>query len=403
MKRFLLRLLLPVSIVGASVGGAAILVGSAESAERAELTRELPLVEVVEVSISTEPFIVQGNGLVEAAREVTISPEVAGKLVRVSDRLVEGGRLRKGDLLVKIDPRPYALAIRERKAQVEQSKLERTVESARGEVAAREWKLLRDDQPDRERSPLALREPHKQAAAVAVESAEAALERARYDHSRTSIRAPFNATVASESVEEGQYVAPGSVLATLVGTDAYWIRVSLPVEALSMLKIPELGAEEGSRARIRQSLGTGGRVEREGRVIRLINRLDPRSRTAQVLVEVDGPLDAPPGQLPLLRDAFVEVELEGKVLADVLAVPVAAVSEGRVAWVVTDDDTLQRRELDVLWKTPELVYVTGGLSQGERVLTTDLPLLTDGMQVRVKSTDDGDASPAEAGQEAEGA
>lgn len=403
MKRFLLRFLLPLSIVGASVGGAAVLVRSAESAERAEPTRELPLVEVVEVSISTEPFIVQGTGVVEAAREVTISPEVAGKLTRVSDRLVEGGRLHQGDLLVKIDPRPYALAIRERKAQVEQSKLERTVEAARGEVAAREWKLLRDEQPNTERSALALREPHKQAAEVAVESAEAALERARYDHSRTNIRAPFNATVAAESVEVGQYVAPGTVLATLVGTDAYWIRVSLPVESLSMLDIPDLGAEQGSRATIRQSLGTGGRVEREGRVVRLINRLDPQSRTAQVLVEVDDPLEAPPGQLPLLRDAFVDVELEGKVLADVLAVPVAAVSEGRVAWVVTGDDTLQRRELDIVWRTPELVYVAGGLSQGERVLTTDLPLLTEGMQVRVKNTDGDDSSPAEAGQEAEGA
>nr|MCH9683087.1 efflux RND transporter periplasmic adaptor subunit [Deltaproteobacteria bacterium] len=232
---------------------------------------------------------------------------------------------------------------------------------------------------------LASRIPQREVAEVGVDIARGAVSQAKLDLERTVIRAPFNATVASESVEVGEVVAPGSVVATLVGTDAFWVRVSVPVEDLALLDIPGYGAEQGSPARVIQRLGPQRTVERTGAVVRLVNELDAESRTAQVLVEIANPLDPPPGALPLLPGAFVDVQLTGSAPSDVVAVPRVTVFEGRHVWVVDDEQRMHRRTLQIAWGDDEQVYASGGLRDGDRVVVTPPTPAIDGMEVRTEA------------------
>ncbi|MEM7155848.1 MAG: efflux RND transporter periplasmic adaptor subunit [Myxococcota bacterium] len=373
------RLLLPGVITLSAVAGAVMLVQSAESAEREPPAAEAPLVEYIRVQRESVPPRLPGTGVVEPAREAMITPELSGRIVYLSPSLVVGGRFEEGEVLLRLDKRDYQIALTQQRSQVEQAKVELELEKAHGKVARKEWELMGSSE---EAGRLASRVPQREAAQLKVDSAKSSLRRSKIDLERTTIRAPFNATVTSESVEIGEIASPGGAVATLVGTDELLVRVSVPVESLALLDIPGYGADEGSVAIITQRLGRRGTVQREGRVIRLVNELDPDSRMAQVLVEVKSPLDPRPGELPLLPGAFVEVELSGAPVPDVVPVPRVAVFEGRHVWVMNDDETLTRRELTIGWGDDTKVYVTAGLAEGDRIVLTPPSPVLDGMKVR---------------------
>ncbi len=399
MKRFITRVLLPGLITASAVGGAVVLVRSAESAEREPPVAPPPRVEHQEVHIGPAQPVLRGTGVVEAAREATLSPELSGRIVYLSPSLVVGGRFSQGEVLLRLDKRDYQIAVRQQKAQVEQAKVELELEKAHGRVAKQEWDLMGSKSGS---GRLASREPQREAAQVKLESARSTLKRAQIDLERTTIRAPFNATVTAESVEIGEIASPGAPVATLVGTDELWVRVSIPVEYLGLLDVPGPGVEQGSPVRVLQRLGRRGQVEREGRVIRLINQLDAESRTAQVLVEVKRPLDPPPGELPLLPGAFVEVEFSGREIPGVVPVPRLAVFEGRHVWVVNASSQLERRELSIAWGDDARVYATEGLADGDRVVVTAPSLALEGMEVASEAADGPPQVSAVAREQAEG-
>lgn len=398
MRRFLTRFVLPGLITAASVAGAVVMMRSAESAEREPPELPPPLVEHVVVDGTAVNPRLWGNGVVEPAHEATLSPELSGRITYLSPSLVVGGRVRAGDVLLRIDRRNYELAVKQQRAAVHQRQAELELEQAYGKVARKEWESMMGQANADGR--LASREPQREVAEVLVEAAHSALDRARLDLERTVIRAPFNATVRSETVEEGEIATPGQVVVTLVGTDVLWVRVSIPVEHLGLIGVPGQGAGEGAKARVIQRLGDRGQVERSGRVVRLVNELDPESRTAQVLVEVQRPFDPPPGELPLLPGAFVEVELEGQGALPVVAVPRLAVIEGHHVWVVDGEQRLRRRELQIAWGDEQSVYATAGLTAGERVVITPPPTALEGMEVRSEAREGAPAQVSSAGGEA---
>ena len=86
------------------------------------------------------------------------------------------------------------------------------------------------------------------------------------------IRAPFNGLILDESVEVGQLVGQQPVV-TMVGTDQYWVTVSVPLDRLATLAIAEDGT--GSRANVQLRLPNESVIEYEGRVLRLRGQLDP--------------------------------------------------------------------------------------------------------------------------------
>ena len=129
-----------------------------------------------------------------------------------------------------------------------------------------------------------------QASALAdVAAAEAALERAKLDLSRTALYAPFDCVVVEKNVDKGSLVTVQTRLGTLVGTDEYWVRASIPVEQLRWFTIPSGVDAVGSTARITQRLGANETSEWTGRVVRLLGDLEPQGRMARVLLSVSNP------------------------------------------------------------------------------------------------------------------
>lgn len=387
--RTFFKLIIVSGIIGGGVLIALFLIRSKPQAERKPISVGAPLVETIQVAPRNEQVAVTAMGTVLPAREVTLQPQVSGKVAEVNSRLIPGGRFQAGAMLLKIDDRDYRIAVEQQKAKISQAVVELKTEQRRQTVARKEWDLLSPDLKSisPEGRDLALREPQLESAKAALESAKSALEKARLDLERTVIEAPFNGFVREKFVDVGQFVSPGTRLVTFVGSDAFWVRISVPVEQLEAIAIPGMNGEAGAEVRvIQQNPGAGKPVVRRGRVIRLLGDLDPAGRMARLLVAVEDPLGSgspkEPGEFPLLLDAYVAVEIQGPVLEDVFVIPRKALREDATVWTVASDERLAFTPVRVVWRTRDEVMVRG-LDPGASVVTSRLPAPVEGMAVRL--------------------
>ncbi|MEM1414791.1 MAG: efflux RND transporter periplasmic adaptor subunit [Myxococcota bacterium] len=384
MKVFL-KYVLPFFVVALGVGAFMALLKSRPEPPRTARTEEGLLVEVSPVVRETQEVAVDARGQVIPAQRVIISPQVTGTVSWMAENLVPGGRFERGATLFRLDARDYRLNLESQQSNLSSANLELQLERGRQVVAEREWQVFGapDDSSEAGRA-LARREPQLENAEVSVAAAESGVERARLDLSRTRVTAPFNAMVLTESVDRGQLVGPTSQVVTMVGTDAFWVEVAIPVAQLSALRIPGAGAEEGSAVVVRQAVG-GQTIERSGRVLRLLPDLDPAGSMARLLVEIADPLEGSGAGLPLLLGSYVEVAIAATPLEDVVEVPRYAVREGNRAFVMNDADELEVRELTVVWGRQDTVLVSEGLEAGEQLITSRVPSPVPGLKLRTRA------------------
>jgi RND family efflux transporter MFP subunit len=300
---------------------------------------------------------------------------VGGRVRAQHAQLVAGGRVETNDILLRIDARDYRLAVEASNADVNRAELELQMERGRQAVAQREWTSFGDPEAGERGRALATRDPQLRTAQVGVVAATSSVERARLNLSRTTIRAPFNAMVTAESVEVGQVVGPQSQLATLVGTDEFWVQVSLPIASLANITVSET---EGSAATIIQNVGEQ-RVERPGRVVRMLPDLDPSGAMARVIVAIPAPMEGP---VPLLLGSFVDVEIDAPPLENVIEVPRAAVREGNIVYVMNAESRLETRRVTVVWGLRDSLMVSDGLETGEQVIRSQVGTALPGMLLR---------------------
>ncbi|MFW5966741.1 MAG: efflux RND transporter periplasmic adaptor subunit [Persicimonas sp.] len=400
----------PLLIFGAAALVAVLLLVTGQEAERAEPRQEGLLVETERVERSTHQLDVQAAGTVVAARDINVEPQVSGRIVEVHDQLTPGGLLEEGEVLFRIDPSDYRLAVEEQLTALAEAKAALEQERGRQEVARREWELFEEEvdgqvgggpNGEDEDPSLALREPQLRSAEAAVEAAQARLQRARLDLERTRVEAPFDAFVESESIDVGQTVGTQSQVAHLVGTDAFWVRLSVSTDRLPYIDVPGVNAQTGSEVRIAQDVG-GRLVERRGRIARLMGDLEETGRMAQLLAVIDDPFslddvddaESIPRGIPLLLNAFVDVEIDGPTREDLIEVPREALDEDdRVR--VYEEGRLAIRPVDVVWRRDDSVLVDEGLTEGTRVVTSPIGTPVEGMRLRT-----GEDTAADAGSDA---
>lgn len=388
--RIILRFVFAIVVLGGAAMVAVKLVKSRHRPEPKPIARLGPLVEVHEVRASGQRIRVRAQGTVIPAREVVLTPEIAGRVVEIGPAVQPGGRLAEGELIARVDSRDYTLAVEQARAALEQATYRLEVEQGQKVIAEREWKLLAAEvETDDKGRALALREPQIRNAQAAVASANSALKKARISVQRTQMTAPFNAVIRQESLEIGQVVQPGRALATLVGTDRFWVQVSVPVEALTWIARPDANGRGGAIAVVRQDVGDQ-ESRRDGRVIRLLSDLDPVGRLARLLIEIEDPMgtDGP----PLLLGAFVDVEIEGRPLDRAIALPRPALRTNDRVWIAGSDQTLSIREVQVAFRDRDVVFVSSGIDDGEHVITSRLTAPAEGLRVRMA----GDEPPVSA-------
>ena len=449
LLRHAVLLVLGLGILGAAVGIAFHWLTNRPTAARRPPERQATLVEVLRVAAGEATIVVEAMGTVVPALQAQVASRVRGEVAGVAPEFIPGGRFQAGDVLVRIDPKDYELAVRTQKSQVRQA--EAQVRQAAGAVEQRRADIIRVDAELRmetgrksaalgeyellgetvkpEDEALVLREPQlKQAEAdcaaaraakqaadatlAAAKEAEAAsrvaLEQAELDLARTDVSTRFNAVVQARHVDWGSLVSVGSPVATLVGTDEYWIEVSVPLDELKWIRIPGFNSENGSTVRVYGGEAWGADAHRVGTAARLVSEIESEGRMARVLVSVRDPLDLQtPAERrrPLILGDFLSVEIVGREVEYVTPVDRGALHEGRQVWVMSPDGTLDIREVTVVWGGKDYVLVSDGLRSGDLLVVSDIGAPVQGMALRTpgaRSAPDGRPAtrPNSDGQEA---
>ena len=358
--------LLPLGIIGIGVAVMGALINSAESEQRVDVVPPPLQVEIIEAVQSEQLVKVYASGVVQPSHQVNIVPQVQGKVVYVAEGLRAGRRFRKGEVIAKIEQTDYKLAVAGEHSRVEQAKLNLTIEKERELDAQREWELLGNEgnAPD-----LASRKPQPRLAELGVEAAQAGLERAEIALARTVLKAPFNCIVKAEQLELGQVVGGGSV-ASLQGTKQFQVRVSIPTLHLPNLLIPGITGDVGSKADVRFTVSNDVELHKEGHVLGLESELDPQSRTLNLLVGIDDPMDGE--GLPLLIGSYVDVELDGQSVDEAFRIPSTSLREGSYVLIADTENKLRRKDVVVGWFDQTDVVLTDGINSGDRIVTTSM-------------------------------
>ncbi|NGO38693.1 efflux RND transporter periplasmic adaptor subunit [Limisphaera ngatamarikiensis] len=391
--RRIYRFLLPLLVLGAGAGAAYWLILTAPHVRPRPVEHQARLVEVVPVRFGLETVRLPAFGTVIPAREVTLYPRVSGEIVRIAETFQPGSRFEAGAELVRIDPRDFQLAVAQRESELVQARGALALEQGQQAVARKEYELLGREIPEADRD-LVLRMPQLRQAEARVQAAEAALEQARLNLERTVVRAPFNCVVRERFVNVGSQVTPATPVATLAGTDEYWVETTVPVDDLHWLAIPNWSSSTGSVARVWRVGTSPARAAWSGVILKLLPDLEKQGRLARLLVSVERPWGREPqpdGPPPLLLGDAVRLELQGRTVRAAV-IDRRWFRDGDQLWIMNERDELEIRSVEVAFRGPDSLWVTGGLREGERIVISELPAAVPGLPLRVAGG--GEPSPA---------
>jgi RND family efflux transporter MFP subunit len=384
--RGLLQLLIVVVLISAGVMGMRTLMASKVPLKRKKPPTPLPMVRVLEIRSGKHPVPVLGEGTVRPLREIQLVPQVGGKVIYTSASLVDGGSFQKDDVLLRIDPVDYELAVSLYESKVKDSESALKLLEEQASAARDEWNEVYNDGSEVKRKPppLVVKEPQLAATNAKMDANRAELRKALLQLERTELRAPFSGRVSQEKVDIGQYISPGQAVATLYSTEAAEIIVPLENEDLFWFHVPGFtpGSGPGAQAEVRAYVA-GRELSWTGNVVRAEGKLDERTRMINVVIRVEKPYQRKP---PLAPGLFVTVEIEGRVLQEAAIIPRSALHQGNVVWVVDDEGRLHFRKVKVARFSGEGVITNKGLRDGDRIVISPIKAVTSGMKVRIALT-----------------
>jgi len=381
------RLLLPAAILIGAVLVGFLLMRTGPKATRTPPPYSAKLVDVETVRLEDRALTIEVMGTVLPAREIALTPRVNGEIVEVSPEFVPGGFPRAGEALVRIDPTDYQLLIQQRESALAQAESAYRLEMGQQSIASRELEMLSETVAAEDRD-LVLRKPQLQSAEATVASARAALQDARLDLARTRVKAPFNAVISERFADIGGQVSTATRLATLVGTDTFWVEASVPVDQLRWIDIPRMATEKGAKTSIYSKSAWGATAFRSGAVIRLRPELEQQGRMARLLIAVSDPLAIQPENADkprMILSTYVRVEIEGTTLQKVATIPRSALRDDDHVYLMDGEGGLEIRPVEIIFRSADQVFARG-IRAGEKLVITDLSAPVEGMPLRIQDS-----------------
>lgn len=384
------KFLIPAIIVVASLFGAVTLLATSPEIEPSGIDPIPAAVRVREVVPEPIQLTVHSQGTVIPNTESELIPEVSGRVVWISPALVNGGFFEVGQPLLRLEDNDY-------RSTLERARSSLTRAEAEFEHARFEYQRLKslEDRQLASRSQIENQLRAYRVAEAALRDARAAFEQANRDLSRTEIRAPFTGLVRQESVDFGQFVSRGQPIATIYAGDQAEIRLPIADRQLAFLNLPlahrgELAIEQ--QPDVTLSADYAGRVLTwQGKIVRTEAQIDTTSRMVHVIARVSNKDQ----EVPLSVGLFVNAEIAGLLVDNVVVMPRNALRNGNRVLVVDADNRLHYRDVEPLRLYRDEVLIQAGLTRGERVCVSPLQTAIEGMTVQPVSEDAPPPVPAE--------
>lgn len=382
------RVVIPIGILLGCGLIAAILINTPTQVNEAAPEVLPVIVRVTEVRLESVQLMVESQGKVQAAQLANLSAAVAGPVEWISPALQAGGYVLKGQPLLRLDSSDFETARLRGLAALQQAQAEATYSS-------NDLERIKELAEKRLASDSQLQEAQRAADVDAARliDAQAGFRQVELDLERTEIRAPFNAIVETREVELGQYVNRAQSVAVLYGADEVEVRLPLAIRQLAYLDISlaargELVGKEAPDVTLK-GYYAGEEYHWRGKLVRTEATIDPNSNTVQTIIRVQQPvagsgeLDAFGQQaIPLPIGLFVQAEIVGKRIDNIIALPRSVIRNNNQVLVVDAENKMYYRDVEIFRLEGDRVLISGGLLPGEFICTSPIQAVVNGMSVQ---------------------
>ena len=377
---WLLRIILPCLVIFGAVQLFKYMQATAPEQKRKRPQERKVFVEAEQVNLQNKVVQVHATGTVVPVERVTLKARVAGESLKLHPKFEPGEIIKKGEVIVMIDRADYLLEEKLAESQLIQAEYEYKVELGYQEVARHEWEMIEDNENASElEKELSLRKPHLKRVEAAVASAKTNLEQVRLNLQRTSVSLPFDALVISRAISIGSQINAQSELGVFVDASKFRVEVTIPFDQLDWVQFPVNG-NSGSPVEIRPSGGSNGSALWQGVVTGLVPEIESLGRMAQLLIDVEKPLQ---GKVPLLLNSFVSVAIASRELKAVFIIPSRSVHNGDTVYVMNGESRVVFKKIIALWRDKKWIVVESGLEPGDTLITSDVPSAVPNMKVEL--------------------
>lgn len=369
---------IPVLILIGAIVVMVVLISMKEQPEKEEVIERDFLVDAKPIELKSVEFLVYSQGSVQAKNKTILSSQVSGRVTAISDKFVEGGFFKKGDVLVELETNDYQTDLLLAEAELARAQASFDEEKARGKVAAEEWRSFNNGTPPE----LGLRKPQLAREEASVQAAKANLQRAQRNLDRTKIRAPYDGLVKSRNIDLGQFITLGSQLGEVYSTDVAEVRLPLTDDDVAFLT--DLNTDT---PQVTLSAEVAGKtIKWQGRLVRDEAVLDSKSRVIYGVVEVKDPyqlqLQKQKKGMALRFGRFVNATITGITADNIVVLPRNVLRLDGTILSVDDDKKIRINFVTVQRADEDFVYISEGLDPQELVVVSALPNPYEGMPVR---------------------
>ena len=346
----------------------------------------VPIVDVLHIQPGNHRVWIETQGLVKPKTQIQLVSQVTGRVEAIADQFSAGGFFAANEVLVMVEESDYRIAVSQASAQLANAKQLLATEKGRARQAKREWRDLGNS----EANDLFLRKPQLASAKANLLAAEAGLEKAELDLSRTRVSAPFAGRVLSKRVDVGQFVSQGTPIAEIYSSGIAEVR--LPLTAQQRQNVSVSGAQP-SPVKLIARYGNND-YEWDAVLDRLEGAIDSSSRQYYVVaslpqafadhIDETGALQKP----GLAVGQFVTAQIAGNYIENSFLIPRSSLRQQQKIWVL-ENNRLAYIDVVVIQSNDDTALVQladkSEAHSSIAVITTSLSLALKGMEIRDRS------------------
>lgn len=429
-------LIIPPILIGIAI--VAFMVKGREGPQQApiqEATRNARIITVPKVTVIPTA---RGFGNVSPGKVWEGVIEVSGKVSEIHPQLKAGAILPKGTVLLQIDRTDYDLAVRRIKADIralnaQLAEIKARRQNTRASLAienrslvlserdlVRKQSLLKQrtvsqaavDQEERNllsrrqsvqnlQNSLNLLPSEEDRLQAQLTALQIQMTNAERDLERTTMALPFDARISKVNVEGAQFAKSGQTVVMADSIAVSEIAAQVPIDKMVWLIDPSrftnLDVRQASES-LQEILGLKPLVKLKtgqvdvnwpGRVARVSDQVDPRTRTLGVIVTVKDPykLDGH-RRPPLTKNMFVEVVFQGPAQPEQIVVPRSAVHGDKI-YLLDAENRLRIRKVSIKYTQDEVTVIAAGVAEGDKIVVSDLIPAIEGMLINGINDEEG--------------
>jgi len=449
MKKFIKSFIFLPLILGGAIAFVVMQVKSKPPIEHEEAKFPVKAVEVI--TVKQIPFRARAMafGNVEPATVLRAKSEVSGKISYIHPKLKKGASLKKGTVILRIEPTSFELSLNQSKAglagsrsslaqlETEEKSTKRALNISQKNlnVGLKElnriktlWDkriISRSTLDKEEQKVLSLRQQvqdiqgklasyksRKAATRAQINQSKSQVDQSKDTLGKTEVRMPFDARIGKVSIEKGEFVGAGGLLFEALGVQAVEITAQLPTKQFRPL-IAGMG-KRGEANNVSMNLNNPSSIQAalirmnlearvrlvgdssdasvwDGQLIRLSESVDPTRDTLGLVIAVDKPYEGiiPGKRPPLLKGMYTSVELFSPARPS-LIVPRKAVHQGRV-YIATDENELKVQAVHILFLQGDMVVLDSEKDAalvGKKIIISDVIPVMEGLPLKTIAADD---------------